>query len=171
MAETLRQLPCRQLMSSRWPVVWSQLQRLMDVMANQRLGDPPNQDEVRLRHAPGRMVIDVHFRRPLVAAPVELGGCVVEILNAYSKPGCITRPDETRSFKLRGAHQQDLSSGMSQSSEVLRLLRSAAGAQRVHQAALEETKENLQVTSSRWEERDALDIGSPVGIPIAPESS
>lgn len=66
----------------------SQLQRLMDVMANQRLGDPPNQDEVRLRHAPGRMVIDVHFRRPLVAAPVELGGCVVEILNAYSKPGC-----------------------------------------------------------------------------------
>ncbi|CAL1141522.1 unnamed protein product [Cladocopium goreaui] len=97
----------------------TQLQRLMDVMAHQSCGDAPHQDEVRLRRAPGRMVIDVHFRRPLLSAPVELGGCVVEILNAYS-------------------------SGMSQSSEVLHLLRSAACAQRVHQAALAETNESLQ---------------------------
>lgn len=65
----------------------TQLQRLMDVMAHQSCGDAPHQDEVRLRRAPGRMVIDVHFRRPLLSAPVELGGCVVEILNAYSLLG------------------------------------------------------------------------------------
>eukprot|EP00434_Breviolum_minutum_P044589 symbB.v1.2.039840.t1/scaffold6777.1/size15618/1 len=100
------------------PLSWteSQLQRLMDVMAHQRLGNPPHEDEVRLRRAPGRMVIDVHFRSGKAS---ELSGCVVEILNAYA-------------------------SGMSQSVEVLRLLRSAACAQRVHQSGLEETNENLQ---------------------------
>lgn len=97
----------------------TQLQRLMDVMAHQNCGDAPHQDEVRLRRAPGRMVIDVHFRRTSFSASVELGGCVVEILNAYP-------------------------SGMSQSTEVLHLLRSAACAQRVHQAALAETNESLQ---------------------------
>lgn len=67
-----------------WLLPRSQLQRLMDVMAHQRLGNPPHEDEVRLRRAPGRMVIDVHFRSGKAS---ELSGCVVEILNAYAPLG------------------------------------------------------------------------------------
>ena len=66
---------------------WSttQLQRLMAVMAEQRRGAPPNHDEVRLRRAPGRLVIDVHFRSQVYGGTgISLSGCVVEILNAYS---------------------------------------------------------------------------------------
>ncbi|CAJ1419347.1 unnamed protein product, partial [Effrenium voratum] len=97
-------------------VVWTErhLERLMAVMARQRLGEPPHQDDLRLRRAPGRMVIDVHFRDK--AAPL---GCVVEILNAYS-------------------------SGRSQRSEVVELLRAASRAQQVQQAALQESTENLE---------------------------
>ena len=72
----------------------SQLERLMRVMALQTEGDPPHQDEVRMRRAPGRMVIDVHFRRPsMEASAMELGGCVVEILNAYA-PGVLAGLEE-----------------------------------------------------------------------------
>ncbi|CAJ1342046.1 unnamed protein product [Effrenium voratum] len=97
-------------------VVWTErhLERLMAVMARQKLGEPPHQDDLRLRRAPGRMVIDVHFRDK--AAPL---GCVVEILNAYS-------------------------SGRSQRSEVVELLRAASRAQQVQQAALQESTENLE---------------------------
>ena len=66
---------------------WSttQLQRLMAVMAEQRRGAPPNHDEVRLRRAPGRLVIDIHFRSQVYGGTgISLSGCVVEILNAYS---------------------------------------------------------------------------------------
>ena len=67
---------------------WStpQLERLMAVMAEQRRGAPPNHDEVRLRRAPGRLVIDVHFRSQVDygGTGISLSGCVVEILNAYS---------------------------------------------------------------------------------------
>ncbi|CAK8988606.1 unnamed protein product [Durusdinium trenchii] len=96
-----------------------QLERLMLVMAQQTCGDSPHQDEVRLRRAPGRMVIDVHFRRLMqvgLTGP-ELGGCVVEILNAYAS-----------------------GSG----SDLLRVLRSAAQAQACHQAALKESGESLE---------------------------
>ena len=62
-----------------------QVERLMAVMADQRCGIPPNQDEVRLRRAPGRLVIDVHFRSEGSdpGSSIPLSGCVVEILNAY----------------------------------------------------------------------------------------
>eukprot|EP00913_Durusdinium_trenchii_P028171 g26414.t1 len=75
-----------------------QLERLMLVMAQQTCGDSPHQDEVGL------------------TGP-ELGGCVVEILNAYAS-----------------------GSG----SDLLRVLRSAAQAQACHQAALKESGESLE---------------------------
>ena len=56
------------------------VERLMKVMAHQRW----QQDELRLRRAVGRMVIDVHF----AASERGLQGTVVEILNAY---GCLER--------------------------------------------------------------------------------
>ena len=61
---------------------WRQedVERLMKVMAHQRW----QRDELRLRRAVGRMVIDVHF----AASERGLQGTVVEILNAY---GCLER--------------------------------------------------------------------------------
>ena len=85
----------------------SQLERLMAVMADQRRGAPPNQDEVRLRRAPGRLVIDVHFRSEVSMAfcdpqsSIPLSGCVVEILNAYSpdaRAGCLIFGEAVRAL-------------------------------------------------------------------------
>ncbi|CAE7317794.1 grpE [Symbiodinium sp. CCMP2456] len=110
---------------------WSttQLQRLMAVMAEQRRGAPPNHDEVRLRRAPGRLVIDVHFRSQIYGdggAGISLSGCVVEILNAYS-------------------------SGRSARSDTLEVLRAVAAAQSLHTKAIAESRVSMEGLQSEMD--------------------
>ncbi|CAE8640581.1 unnamed protein product, partial [Polarella glacialis] len=105
---------------------WSsrELTRLMTVMASSSASG----DALRLRRAAGRMVIDVHFAAPPgctssssagVAGAGSLSGCVVEILNAYS-------------------------SGTSIRGDILRFLRSAAAAQKIHRSAISRTTASLK---------------------------
>lgn len=108
---------------------WSttQLQRLMAVMAEQRRGAPPNHDEVRLRRAPGRLVIDVHFRSQVYGGTgISLSGCVVEILNAYS-------------------------SGRSARSDTLEVLRAVAAAQALHTKAIAESRVSMEGLQSEMD--------------------